>query len=83
MWSCIRDNNGIQVLLRLVREKKLLVDVDCIRALACKALCGLSRSDEIRQLMGKLQIFNSGELQSKRLVLGLKVYFWLNREHLC
>ncbi|XP_044182519.1 DDB1- and CUL4-associated factor 1-like isoform X2 [Acropora millepora] len=63
MWSCIRNNNGIQVLLRLVREKKLLVDVDCIRALACKALCGLSRSDEIRQLMGKLQIFNSGELQ--------------------
>ncbi|XP_015776035.1 PREDICTED: protein VPRBP-like isoform X3 [Acropora digitifera] len=62
-WSCIRDNNGIQVLLRLVREKKLLVDVDCIRALACKALCGLSRSEEIRQLMGKLQIFNSRELQ--------------------
>ena len=83
MWSCIRDNNGIKVLLSLLTGKTLLVDADCIRALACKALCGLSRSDEIRQVLGKLQIFNSGELQSKCLLSGLKVYFWLNREHLC
>ncbi|XP_074608975.1 DDB1- and CUL4-associated factor 1-like isoform X5 [Acropora palmata] len=63
MWGCIRTSNGIQVLLILLRMKKSLVDADCIRALACKALCGLARSDEIRQVMGKLQIFNSGELQ--------------------
>ena len=82
MCSCIRTSNGIQVLLLLLRVKKSQVDADCIRALACKALCGLSRSDEIRQFMGKLQIFNSGELQSKCLVSGFKVYFWLS-EHLC
>ena len=82
MWGCIRASNGIHILLLLLRMKKSLVDADCIRALACKALCGLSRSDEIRQVLGKLQVFNSGELQSKCLVSGLKVYFWL-REHLC
>ncbi|KAK2548824.1 DDB1- and CUL4-associated factor 1 [Acropora cervicornis] len=63
MWGCIRTSNGIQVLLILLRMKESLVDADCIRALACKALCGLARSDEIRQVMGKLQIFNCGELQ--------------------
>ena len=68
MRGCVRASNGIQVLLSLLVVKKWLVDADCIRALACKALCGLSRSDEIRQVMEKLQIFNSGELQSKCLI---------------
>ena len=75
MWGCIRTSNGIQVLLILLRMKKSLVDADCIRALACKALCGLARSDEIRQVMGKLQIFNSGELQSKCLVQENQIFF--------
>ena len=77
MWGCIRTSNGIQVLLLLLRVKKSLVDADCIRALACKALCGLSRSDEIRQVMGKLQIFTSGELQSKCLVEENQTFFFL------
>ena len=75
MWGCIRTNNGIQVLLLLLRMKKSLVDADCIRALACKALCGLARSNEIRQVMGKLQIFNSGELQSKCFVQENQIFF--------
>ncbi|XP_067023771.1 DDB1- and CUL4-associated factor 1-like [Acropora muricata] len=64
MWGCVRDSNGIEVLLFLLMEKKSLVDADFIRALACKALCGLSRSDAIRQVIGKLEIFNSGQFQS-------------------
>ncbi|XP_067026012.1 DDB1- and CUL4-associated factor 1-like isoform X1 [Acropora muricata] len=63
MWGCVRASNGIKVLLSLLMVKTPLVDADCIRALACKALCGLSRSDKIRQVIGKLQIFNSGQLQ--------------------
>ena len=63
--SKIRVSNGIQVLLSLLMVKTPLVDADCIRALACKALCGLSRSDKIRQVIGKLQLFNSGQLQSE------------------
>ena len=65
MWGCVRASNGIKVLLSLLMVKTPLVDADCIRALACKALCGLSRSDKIRQVIGKLQLFNSGQLQSK------------------
>ena len=75
MWGCIRAINGIQALLLLLRMKKSLVDADYIRAVACKALCGLSRSDEIRQFMGKLQIFNSGELQSKCLIQENQTFF--------
>ena len=63
--SKVRVSNGIKVLLSLLMVKTPLVDADCIRALACKALCGLSRSDKIRQVIGKLQLFNSGQLQSE------------------
>ena len=65
MWGCVRASNGIKVLLSLLMVKTPLVDADCIRALACKALCGLSRSDKIRQVIGKLQLFNSGQLKSE------------------
>lgn len=65
MRSCVRNNNGIKVLLSLLLVKTPLVNADLIRALACKALCGLSRSDKIKQVIGKLQLFNSGQLQSK------------------
>ena len=73
MWGCVRDSNGIEVLLFLLMVKKSLVDADCIRALACKALCGLSRSDGIRQVIGKLEIFNSGQFQSKFLYKKIKL----------
>ncbi|XP_032243093.2 DDB1- and CUL4-associated factor 1 [Nematostella vectensis] len=63
MWSCLRNGNGIKVLLSLLLVKTPLVHADSMRALACKALCGLSRSDKIRQVIGKLQLFNSGQLQ--------------------
>ena len=78
MWGCVRDSNGIKVLLFLLMEKKSQVDADCIRALACKALCGLSRSDAIRQVIGKLEIFNSGQFQSKYLVHENQAFFLLH-----
>ena len=65
MWSSVRTNNGIKVLLSLLLVKTPLVNADKIRVLACKALYGLSRSDKIKQVIGKLQLFNSGQLQSK------------------
>ena len=65
MWGGVRASNGIKVLLPLLMVKSPLVDADCIRALTCKALCGLSRSDKIRHVIGKLQLFNSGQLQSE------------------
>ena len=63
--SKVRVSNGIKVLLSLLMVKTPLVDADCIRALACKALRDLSRSDKIRKVIGKLQLFISGQLQSE------------------
>ena len=47
--SKVRVSNGIKVLLSLLMVKTPLV----------------SRSEKIRQVIGKLQLFNSGQLQSE------------------
>ncbi|XP_062610768.1 DDB1- and CUL4-associated factor 1-like [Saccostrea cucullata] len=63
MWNGVRINNGIMVLLKLLSIKTPITDADCIRALACKALVGLSRSETVRQIISKLPLFNNGQLQ--------------------
>lgn len=40
-----------------------ITDADQIRALACKALVGLSRSTSVRQIISKLPLFSSGHIQ--------------------
>lgn len=40
-----------------------ITDADQIRALACKALVGLSRSSSVRQIISKLPLFSSGHIQ--------------------
>lgn len=44
--------------------KTPITDADSIRALACKALCGLARSETVRQIISKLPLFTSGQLQA-------------------
>ena len=51
------------VLMDLLSVKTPITDADSIRALACKALLGLARSENARQIMGKLPLFISGQLQ--------------------
>jgi HIV-1 Vpr-binding protein len=51
------------VLMDLLSVKTPITDADSIRALACKALLGLARSENARQIMGKLPLFTSGQLQ--------------------
>lgn len=63
MWNGVRINNGIMVLLKLMSIKTPITDADSIRALACKALLGLSRSETVRQIIGKLPLFTNGQLQ--------------------
>ncbi|XP_060078486.1 DDB1- and CUL4-associated factor 1-like [Ylistrum balloti] len=63
MWNGVRINNGIMVLLKLLSVKTPITDADSLRALACKALVGLSRSETVRQIIGKLPLFNNGQLQ--------------------
>ncbi|XP_040890661.1 DDB1- and CUL4-associated factor 1-like isoform X2 [Toxotes jaculatrix] len=63
MWQVVQNNNGIKVLLSLLSVKMPITDADLIRALACKALVGLSRSSAIRQIISKLPLFTSGHIQ--------------------
>ncbi|XP_045885076.1 DDB1- and CUL4-associated factor 1-like, partial [Micropterus dolomieu] len=63
MWQEVQNNNGIKVLLSLLSVKTPITDADLIRALACKALVGLSRSSAIRQIISKLPLFTSSHIQ--------------------
>ncbi|CAL8367811.1 unnamed protein product [Lota lota] len=63
MWNVVQSNNGIKVLLSLLMVKMPITDADQIRALACKALVGLSRSTSVRQIISKLPLFSSGHIQ--------------------
>ncbi|XP_023669197.2 DDB1- and CUL4-associated factor 1-like isoform X1 [Paramormyrops kingsleyae] len=63
MWNVVQSNNGIKVLLSLLTVKMPITDADQIRALACKALVGLSRSASVRQIISKLPLFSSGQIQ--------------------
>lgn len=64
VWESVRSNNGIIVLLQLMQTKTPITDADCIRGMACRALAGLARSETVRQIVGKLPLFTSGQLQS-------------------
>uniref|UniRef100_A0A673XD32 DDB1 and CUL4 associated factor 1 n=1 Tax=Salmo trutta TaxID=8032 RepID=A0A673XD32_SALTR len=63
MWNVVQANNGIKVLLGLLTVKMPITDADLIRALACKALVGLSRSRAVRQIISKLPLFSSSHIQ--------------------
>uniref|UniRef100_A0A7N6AN60 DDB1- and CUL4-associated factor 1 n=1 Tax=Anabas testudineus TaxID=64144 RepID=A0A7N6AN60_ANATE len=63
MWNVVQSNNGIKVLLSLLTVKMPITDADQIRALACKALVGLSRSSSVRQIISKLPLLSSGHIQ--------------------
>ncbi|KAL1117022.1 hypothetical protein AAG570_004350 [Ranatra chinensis] len=64
LWECLRTTNGIMVLLNLITVKMPITDADSIRGLACQALAGLARSETVRQIISKLPLFTSGQLQS-------------------
>ncbi|CAG0880840.1 unnamed protein product [Darwinula stevensoni] len=63
IWECVRANNGIMGLMGLMLVKAPITDADSIRALACHALAGLCRSESVKQVVGKLPLFSTGQLQ--------------------
>lgn len=69
VWDTVRSRNGIMVLIDLLSVKTPITDADSIRALACKALCGLSRSENAKQIMGKLPLLTNGKLQVSFVML--------------
>lgn len=58
--------------MTLMTVKTPITDADAIRALACQALAGLARSETVRQIISKLSLFTTGQLQSKYFVLSIK-----------
>ncbi|XP_066598075.1 protein mahjong [Prorops nasuta] len=64
VWESVRSNNGIMILLQLMMVKTPITDADSIRALACRALAGLARSEKVRQIISKLPMFTDGQIQS-------------------
>ncbi|XP_044751258.1 protein mahjong [Coccinella septempunctata] len=64
VWDCVRSNSGIMVLLTLMNVKTPITDADSIRTLACKALAGLARSETVKQIISKLPLITSGQLQT-------------------
>ncbi|XP_070530641.1 protein mahjong isoform X2 [Cardiocondyla obscurior] len=64
VWESVRSNNGIMVLLQLMMVKTPITDADSIRALACRALAGLARSEKVRQIISKLPMFTNGQIQA-------------------
>lgn len=49
----IRLNDGISVLLSLLKYRTSISDADTIRALACKVLTGLCKDTTIKQILNK------------------------------
>ncbi|GFU10840.1 hypothetical protein NPIL_344182 [Nephila pilipes] len=61
MYKNVQFKNGIVILFNIVFVKKPLVQ-DSVRALACRALCGLARSEYVKDIMSKLPLVVSGKL---------------------
>lgn len=64
VWESVRTNNGIMVLLQLMLIKSPITDADRMRGLACRALAGLARCPTVRQIISKLPLFTTGQIQS-------------------
>lgn len=47
--------------------KSPITDADCLRGLACRALAGLARCPTVRQIISKLPLFTTGQIQSMHL----------------
>ncbi|KAH9488203.1 DDB1- and CUL4-associated factor 1 [Bulinus truncatus] len=62
IWHNVRINNGLVALLRMLLIKKPSPEADELRMLACKALVGMSRSETIRFIIGKLPPVHNGHL---------------------
>lgn len=53
----------LQVLLSLMLVKAPITDADRLRGLACRALAGLARCPTVRQIISKLPLFTTSQIQ--------------------
>ncbi|VDM37858.1 unnamed protein product [Toxocara canis] len=62
MWDAVRRNNGIMILKNLLHACTPITEADALRAVACRALNGLARSENVRQILSKLPLISNNEL---------------------
>ncbi|CAJ0928750.1 unnamed protein product, partial [Mesorhabditis belari] len=64
MWDAIRNANGIMILTNAISDPPTNPSKDRARLAACRALQGIARNAEVRQLLSKLPIVMNNELQT-------------------
>ncbi|CAB3405775.1 unnamed protein product [Caenorhabditis bovis] len=64
MWTAVRHCDGIMILLEIINSKVPLVDADNLRMNACRALTGLARCEQVRQLLSEMPLIANNGLQS-------------------
>ncbi|KAL3315773.1 hypothetical protein Ciccas_005590 [Cichlidogyrus casuarinus] len=62
LWTAVRRQHGLMTLLHHLHAKSTISEADAIRSLACRALVGLARSEEVRSILAKLPLFTRGKL---------------------
>ncbi|KAM3179601.1 hypothetical protein ACTXT7_000336 [Hymenolepis weldensis] len=63
LWSAVRRQHGLMLLLHKLDVTQPVVEADSIRTLACRGLVGLARSEEVRSMLAKMPIFTKSQLQ--------------------
>ncbi|BHF59213.1 hypothetical protein SprV_0100216900 [Sparganum proliferum] len=63
LWSVVRRQHGLMLLLQQLDVKQPISEADSVRTLACRGLVGLARSEEVRSMLAKLPLFTKGSLQ--------------------
>ncbi|VDO12136.1 unnamed protein product [Rodentolepis nana] len=63
LWSAVRRQHGLMLLLHKLDVTQPIVEADSIRTLACRGLVGLARSEEVRSMLAKMPIFTKSQLQ--------------------
>ncbi|RVE40710.1 hypothetical protein evm_014640 [Chilo suppressalis] len=61
--SAFYSAKEIKVLLSLMMVKSPITDADRLRGLACRALAGLARCPTVRQIISKLPLFTTSQMQ--------------------
>ena len=73
-WHCFTlANPFLQILNNVVRQTQPALEADYLRDLCCRSMLGLSRLEEVRQILSKLPLIANNDLQGLNL-LKLNIY---------
>lgn len=64
-WNCGKKNNAIMILTSLLHTRDPTTDADMLREMACRALNGIARHEPVRQILSKLPLIASNELNGE------------------